>query len=201
MGPRSALSRRGSRELSQGVQPWSYAPHVAKPKRLVFHSWKWVERYDKYLPQWDKEGWGIPLQPEINPPGPAQFEKVDQRFGAGEQLEVMTSLLTDRAGFLKAGILRPINDMPGVDDYVKDFHDFARDSLMVDGKIWGLPCLVETWVPNSTDSPCYLLLPPFTAPGIPNPPIITGAWKAIWRPYVQLYEERFERRYRFWPMA
>ncbi len=132
--------------FAQGVQPWSYVPKTAKPKKLVFHSWKWGERYDKYLPQWEKD-WGIPLQAEITPPGPAQFDKVYQMFGAGDQLDVMTSLLTDRAGFLKAGILRPINDMPGVDEYVKDFHDFARDSLMVDGKIWGLPYFVETWVP------------------------------------------------------
>jgi len=36
---------------------------------------------------------------------------------------------------------------------------------------------------------CYLLPPPFTAPGIPNPPIITGAWKIIWIPSF-----RFTRR-------
>jgi len=143
----SLFSPAGIPEIfAQGVQPWAYVPKAAKPKKLVFHSWKWGERYDKYLPQWEKE-WGIPLQSEITPPGPSQFDKVYQMFGAGDQLDVMTSLLTDRAGFLKAGILRPINDMPGVDEYVKDFHDFARDSLMVDGKIWGLPYFVETWVP------------------------------------------------------
>jgi ABC-type glycerol-3-phosphate transport system substrate-binding protein len=143
----SLFSPAGVPEIfAQGVQPWSYVPKLAKPKKLVFHSWKWGERYDKYLPQWEKE-WGIPLQSEITPPGPAQFDKVYQMFGAGDQLDVMTSLLTDRAGFLKAGILRPINDMPGVDEYVNDFHDFARDSLIVDGKVWGLPYFVETWVP------------------------------------------------------
>jgi ABC-type glycerol-3-phosphate transport system substrate-binding protein len=143
----SLFSPAGVPEIfAQGVQPWSYVPKAAKPKKLVFHSWKWGERYDRILPRFEKD-WGIPLVAELTPPGPTQFDKAYQLFGAGEQLDVLTELITDRAGMFKAGMLRPINDMPGVDEYVKDFHDFAKDSLVVDGKIWGLPYFVETWVP------------------------------------------------------
>lgn len=139
-------SRTISETFAQGVQPWTYIPKVPKPKKLVFHSWKWGERYEKILPRFEAD-WGIPLQVELNPPGPSQYDKALSLFGAGEQLDIVTTLTTDRAGMHKAGMLRPLNDMPGVEEYVKDLNDFARDSMIVDGKIWGLPYFVETWVP------------------------------------------------------
>ena len=127
-------------------EPWSYIPKGPKPKKLVFTSWEWSNRYKKFLPRWE-EDWGIPLVKELTPPGPTQFDRAYTLFAAGDQLDVMTSLITDRAGFLGADMIRPIDDMPGVEEYVKDFHRFTKECLVVDGKVWGLPYFVETWVP------------------------------------------------------
>jgi ABC-type glycerol-3-phosphate transport system substrate-binding protein len=130
---------------AQGA-PWATAPAAPKPKQLVFTSWKWGNRYEFLLPRFQQD-WGVPVDAQLSPPGPQQFDKPYALYGAGEPLDVLTGLLTDRAGMLNAGMLAPVTKMPGVADYVKDFHDFARDSLVVGGEVWGLPYFVETWVP------------------------------------------------------
>lgn len=130
---------------AQGA-PWAVAPTAARPSKLVFTSWKWGNRYEFILPRFERD-WGVKVDAQLSPPGPQQFDRPYALFGAGEQLDVLTELLTDRAGMLAVGMLQPVTKMPGVEEYVKDFHDFTRDSLVVNGEVWGLPYFVETWVP------------------------------------------------------
>ncbi|MDR7483676.1 MAG: extracellular solute-binding protein [Armatimonadota bacterium] len=125
---------------------WATAPRAPKPAKLVFTSWKWGNRYEFILPRFERD-WGVPVDAQLSPPGPQQFDKPYALFAAGEQLDVVTELLTDRAGMLAVGMLQPVTRMPGIEEYVKDFHDFTRDSLVVKGEVWGLPYFVETWVP------------------------------------------------------
>jgi multiple sugar transport system substrate-binding protein len=146
-GAGAALAALHGRTPAAAQGPaWATTPSAAKPRKLVFTSWKWGNRYEFILPRFEKD-WGVAVDAQLSPPGPQQFDKPYTLFGAGEQLDVLTELLTDRAGMLAAGMLQPITGLPGVEEYVKDFHDFTRDSLVVNGQVWGLPYFVETWVP------------------------------------------------------
>jgi len=93
----------------------AYVPKAAKPKKLFSIPGSGESATTSTFPV-EKE-WGSPPVGD-HPSGPSQFDKVYQMFGAGDQLDVMTSLLTDRAGFLKAGISGRSTTC-GVDEYVK----------------------------------------------------------------------------------
>ena len=55
--------------------------------------------------------------------------------GAGVEDPRVTRL----EGWLDQGIAQPIDGLPGVDQYVRDFTPFTRAIAQRDGKTWGLP--------------------------------------------------------------
>ena len=67
-------------------------------------------------------------------------------FAAGDEVDVSLSPVQYLASYIQQGIVQPIDGLPGLDQYVKDFTPFARATAQRDGKTWGLPYFSTAWV-------------------------------------------------------
>jgi ABC-type glycerol-3-phosphate transport system substrate-binding protein len=66
-------------------------------------------------------------------------------YAAGDPVDVSLSPMQYLASYIDQGIAQPIDGLPGVDQYVKDFTPFTRAIAQRDGKTWGLPYFSTVW--------------------------------------------------------
>src|SRR5439155_1331907 len=71
--------------------------------------------------------------------------KLTAMSAAGDAVDVSLSPMQYLASYLEQGIAQPIDGLPGVDQYVKDFTPFTRAIAQRDGKTWGLPYFSTVW--------------------------------------------------------
>ena len=81
------------------------------------------------------------IEPNVEP----QVAKLTTMFAAGDAVDVSQSPMQYLANYIDQGIAQPIDGLPGVDQYIRDFTPFTRAIAQRDGKTWGLPYFSTVW--------------------------------------------------------
>ena len=103
---------------------WSYRPDLYKQQLAVF----------------EKQQPGLQVNYEAYPV--ASFaQNMATNFAAGTKMDAIMTRDDLVYAWAKGGQLRALDDLPGAADYNADLLDYARESLTVDGKLYGLPYL------------------------------------------------------------
>jgi len=123
--------------------PWAQRP-AGNPQKLTFVVWQYGKIYEQIAKQFEDD-WGIKLNQIIEPNVEPQVAKLTTMFAAGDEVDVSLSPIQYLASYIQQGIAQPIDGLPGVEQYVKDFTPFARAAAQRDGKTWGLPYFSTAW--------------------------------------------------------
>ena len=115
-----------------------------QPAKLTFVVWQYGKIYEQIAKQFEDD-WGVKLNQIIEPNVEPQVAKLTTMFAAGDEVDVSLSPVQYLASYIEQGIATPIDGLPGVDQYVKDFTPFARAIAQRDGKTWGLPYFSTAW--------------------------------------------------------
>ncbi|MBN9487500.1 MAG: extracellular solute-binding protein [Alphaproteobacteria bacterium] len=131
--------------LGQQTGPWSEAPK-GKVDRLNFVVWTYGDIYTRIAKQFEAD-WGVPVDSTIS-----SFNdhptKLTTMYAAGEKIDVSQSSPFSFPNFVNQGLVEPLDGLPGVADYVKDFSAFTKQVATIDGKTLGLPYFAAVWVWN-----------------------------------------------------
>ncbi len=131
----------GAPAWAQGT-PWATAPK-SKVDKVNFVVWTYGDIYTKIAEKF-KEDWGVPVDSTIS-----SFNdhptKLMTMFAGGETIDVSQSSPFSFPNFVAQGLVEPLNDLPGADDYVADFTDIDEEVAVhgrqADGPAVLLHCL------------------------------------------------------------
>jgi ABC-type glycerol-3-phosphate transport system substrate-binding protein len=139
----AAAGMLGPHPLAAQGGPWALRP-AGNPQKLTFVVWQYGKIYEQIAKQFEDD-WGIKLNQIIEPNVEPQVAKLTTMFAAGDEVDVSLSPIQYLASYIQQGIAQPIDGLPGVEQYVKDFTPFARAAAQRDGKTWGLPYFSTAW--------------------------------------------------------
>src|SRR2546423_6696233 len=128
--------------LAQGA-PWAQRP-AGNPQSLTFVVWQYGKIYEQIARQFEQD-WSVKLNQIIEPNVEPQVAKLTAMYAAGDPVDVSLSPMQYLASYIDQGIAQPIDGLPGVKQYVKDFTPFTRAIAQRDGKTWGLPYFSTVW--------------------------------------------------------
>ena len=123
--------------------PWATRP-AGNPQSLTFVVWQYGKIYEQIAKQFEAD-WNVKLNQIIEPNVEPQVAKLTAMYAAGEPVDVSLSPMQYLASYIDQGIAQPIDGLPGVEQYVKDFTPFTRAIAQRDGKTWGLPYFSTVW--------------------------------------------------------
>lgn len=119
----AASNGRYSGELD--FMAWSYRPDLYKQQLS--------DVFEKQYPSFDVKYQAYPV---------ASFaQNMATNFAAGTKMDAIMTRDDLVYAWAKGGQLRALDDLPGAEEYKADLLDYARESLSVDGKLYGLPYL------------------------------------------------------------
>lgn len=107
--------------------------------------WQYGNICDKITPQFEAD-WGVKVKPDIEPNVEPMVAKLTSAYAAGEQIDVTQAPFQHLGSFIKQGMVEPIDAMPGVGEYVKDFTPFTKKIAQQGSKTWGLPYFATVWM-------------------------------------------------------
>lgn len=143
LGAASGLGLEGPAHAAEG--PWSAVPK-SKVDKLNFVVWTYGDIYSKIAAQFEKD-WGVKVESTISSFNDHPTKLVTM-FAAGEKIDVSQSSPFSFPAFIKQGLVEPLDGLPGVAEYTKDFTPFTRQVAVVGGKTMGLPYFSAVWVWN-----------------------------------------------------
>ena len=123
--------------------PWAARP-AGNPASVNFVVWQYGKIYEQIAKQFEQD-WSVKVNQIIEPNVEPQVAKLTAMFAANEPVDVSQSPIQYLASYIDQGIAMPIDGLPGVDQYVKDFTPFTRAIAQRDGKTWGLPYFSTVW--------------------------------------------------------
>src|SRR5262245_64026908 len=129
---------------AQTAGPWAARP-PGNPQALTFVVWQYGKIYEQIGKQFEQD-WSLKLNQIIEPNVGPQVAKLAAMYAAGDPVDVSQSPIQYLSSYIEQGIAAPIDGLPGVDQYVKDFTPFTRAIAQRDGKTWGLPYFSTVWV-------------------------------------------------------
>jgi multiple sugar transport system substrate-binding protein len=125
--------------------PWAVRPE-SEVDRLNFVVWTYGDIYSQ-ISQKFQEDWGVPVDSTIS-----SFNdhptKLITMFAGGETIDVSQSSPFSFPNFIDQGLVEPLDDLPGIEDYVADFTPFTKQVAVYDGQTMGLPYFSAIWVWN-----------------------------------------------------
>ena len=124
--------------------PWAQRPS-GNPGKVTFVVWQYGKIYEQISKQFEDD-WGVKVNQIIEPNVEPQVAKLTAMFAANEPVDVSLSPMQYLASYIDQGIAQPIDGLPGVEQYVKDFTPFTRAVAQRDGKTWGLPYFSTAWM-------------------------------------------------------
>jgi ABC-type glycerol-3-phosphate transport system substrate-binding protein len=133
LGPRRAF----------GQSAWSQRP-PGNPDKVTFVVWQYGKIYEQISKQFEDD-WGVKVNQVIEPNVEPQVAKLTAMYAANDPVDVSQSPIQYLASYIDQGVAQPIDGLPGVDEYVKDFTPFTRAIAQRDGKTWGLPYFSTVW--------------------------------------------------------
>src|SRR5712691_8830129 len=122
---------------------WATRP-AGNPASVTFVVWQYGKIYEQIAKQFEQD-WSIKVNQVIEPNVEPQVAKLTAMYAAGDAVDVSLSPMQYLASYIEQGIAQPIDGLPGVDQYVKDFTPFTRAIAQRDGKTWGLPYFSTVW--------------------------------------------------------
>lgn len=143
----SAAAAAGLALLPRGVAaqgPWAARP-AGDPGSVTFVVWQYGKIYEQIARQFQAD-WGVKVNQIIEPNVEPQVAKLTAMYAAADPVEVSQSPIQYLSSYIDQGIALPIDGLPGVEEYVKDFTPFTRAIAQRDGKTWGLPYFSTVWV-------------------------------------------------------
>src|SRR5438477_11097120 len=141
--PRAARAQAG---------PWAQRPPGA-PGSVTFVVWQYGKIYEQIARQFEDD-WSVKVNQIIEPNVEPQVAKLSAMYAAGDAVDVSLSPMQYLANYIDQGIAQPIDGLPGVEQYVRDFTPFTRAIAQRDGKTWGLPYLSTAWMFMYNDELC-----------------------------------------------
>ena len=132
------------RQLFAQTTPWATRP-AGNPLSLTFVVWQYGKIYEQIARQFEDD-WGVKVNQIIEPNVEPQVAKLTTMYAAGDPVDVSQSPIQYLASYIDQGIAQPIDGLPGVDQYVRDFTPFTRAIAQRDGKTWGLPYFSTIWM-------------------------------------------------------
>jgi len=129
---------------AQGAEPWAVRP-TGTPSQVTFVVWQYGKIYEQIGKQFEQD-WNVKLSQIIEPNVEPQVAKLTAMYAAGDAVDVSQSPIQYLSSYIDQGIALPIDGLPGVDRYIKDFTPFTRAIAQRDGKTWGLPYFSTVWV-------------------------------------------------------
>ena len=123
--------------------PWAQRP-PGNPGSVTFVVWQYGKIYEQIAKQFEDD-WAVKVNQIIEPNVEPQVAKLTTMFAAGDNVDVSQSPMQYLAGYIDQGIAQPIDGLPGVDQYIRDFTPFTRAIAQRDGKTWGLPYFSTVW--------------------------------------------------------
>lgn len=155
--PAPPLGRRRFLETSAAAGGLALLPHRAaaqgswaarppgNPPGVTFVVWQYGKIYEQISRQFEAD-WGVKVTQIIEPNVEPQVAKLTAMYAASDPVDVSQSPIQYLSSYIDQGIAEPIDGLPGVEDYVKDFTPFTRAIARRDGKTWGLPYFSTVWV-------------------------------------------------------
>ena len=110
--------------FAQQAGPWSQRPS-GNPGSVNFVVWQYGKIYEQIAKQFEDD-WGVKVNQIIEPNVEPQVAKLTTMFAAGDTVDVSQSPMQYLAGYIDQGIAQPIDGLPGVEQYVRDFTPFTR---------------------------------------------------------------------------
>src|SRR5947209_18639086 len=137
----SAVAAAGAGALPRAARaqagPWAQRP-PGNPGSVTFVVWQYGKIYEQIARQFEDD-WGVKVNQVIEPNVEPQVAKLTAMYAAGDTVDVSQSPMQYLANYIEQGIALPIDGLPGVEQYVRDFTPFTRAIAQRDGKTWGLP--------------------------------------------------------------
>jgi len=133
------------RGLHAQAGPWAARPAGPAPPGVTFVVWQYGAIYQQIAQQFEQD-WGVKVNQIIEPNVEPQVAKLTAMYAAGDPVEVSQSPIQYLSSYIEQGIAQPIDGLPGVEQYVRDFTPFTRAIAQRDGKTWGLPYFSTAWV-------------------------------------------------------
>jgi len=133
--PRAARAQGG---------PWAQRP-PGSPGGVTFVVWQYGKIYEQIARQFEDD-WSVKVNQIIEPNVEPQVAKLTAMYAAGEPVDVSLSPMQYLANYIDQGIAQPIDGLPGVEQYIRDFTPFTRAIAQRDGKTWGLPYFSTVWM-------------------------------------------------------
>ncbi len=125
--------------------PWTERPG-SDVDQLNFVVWTYCDIYTKIAEQF-QEDWGVPVDSTIS-----SFNdhptKLITMFAGGETIDVSQSSPFSFPNFIEQGLVEPLDDMPGIQEYVDNFTPFTKQVAIYDGQVMALPYFSAIWVWN-----------------------------------------------------
>ena len=137
----------GASFLPRGVAaqggPWAARP-AGNPANVSFVVWQYGNIYAQIAKQFEDD-WGVKVNQIIEPNVEPQVAKLTAMYAAGDAVDVSQSPIQYLSSYIDQGIAAPIDGLPGVEQYIKDFTPFTRATAQRGGKTWGLPYFSTSW--------------------------------------------------------
>ena len=83
--------------------------------------------------------YGVPVRWERTPNIEETWQKILSMSVAEEQLDLFVLHYYNMAAWIKEGVVQPIDDLPGLDEYMAEMPEAARALVEFEGHKWGLP--------------------------------------------------------------
>lgn len=126
-------------------EPWAMPPD-SEVDQLNFVVWTYGDIYSKISEQFEAD-WGVPVDSTISSFNDHPTKLVTM-FASGETIDVSQSSPFSFPNFIEQGLVEPLDDLPGIEEYVSNFTPFTKQVAQFDGQTMGLPYFSAIWVWN-----------------------------------------------------
>jgi len=125
--------------------PWSQRPS-GSVKQIDFVGWQYGEIYANIAKKFEND-WNIKFNPNLSGFN-EYFQKFTTTFAGGGQVDIGMGFAADLRTWGEQGIAEPLDGLPGLEEYTKDFTGMQKQISQFDGKTWALPYFTTIWVWN-----------------------------------------------------
>ena len=153
VGRRAVLKGLGTTGTVLAVGAAGLGPQRAaasSPTILKFKTWVNVPEYmRKQLDVFEQQYPGLKVEVEAYP-NPKFNETMLANFLGNVEMDLFFNRDDLVGAWSKAGYLRPLDDLPGIDEYKRTMYPFAVEAMTVGGKLYGLPyvCIFHAFMYN-----------------------------------------------------
>ncbi|MCP5155858.1 MAG: extracellular solute-binding protein [Ectothiorhodospiraceae bacterium] len=133
--------------LARGAMdgPWAAVPG-SKVDAVNFTGWQYGEIYAKIAQQFQND-WGVEFKQNLSGFN-EYFQKFTTAFAGGAQIDCAMGFAAEIRTWAEQGIVEPLDDLPGLDQYVADFTPAQKQISQFEGSVWALPYFSTIWVWN-----------------------------------------------------